>query len=150
MCLHLLELKALAILFLKLANKMPSNSLHSPLSSGEELFADGSEANLNDVYSEQNDHKKSKHRKHGKHKNKKHKKHKSSSQLNLDDETAQQASNKHRKHKSKHQFENELYDFEPKPQQINNKPLGYDDLSDDDGLMVCISFFSFNFKFCFI
>lgn len=127
---------ALAILS-ELAKIMPSNSLHSPLSSGEELFPDGN-ADLNDVYSNQNDHKKSKHRKHGKQKkSKKNKKHRSS-HLHLEETADQQQSSKHRKHKSsKHEYDSnqEMYDFESsKSQHIsNNKPLaGCEDFSDTE------------------
>ena len=129
---------------------MPSNSLHSPLSSGEELLFPDGNAELDDVYNEQNDHKKSKHRKHGKHKSKKHKKHRSSSSHNLnaaDDDSgsiAQQSSRSHRKHKSKHhnhQYESEgepCDSNQPQPFQLpfgNAKPslvAGYDDLSDTE------------------
>ena len=129
---------------------MPSNSLHSPLSSGEELLFHDGNAELNDVYNEQNDHKKSKHRKHGKHKSKKHKKHRSSSSHNLnpDDDgasLAQQSSRSHRKHKSKHhhQYESdeEPFDSKPQPQLLDNAPRNakpplvagdYDDLSDTE------------------
>lgn len=135
-----------------LLRTMPSNSLHSPLSSGEELLFHDGNAELDDVYNEQNDHKKSKHRKHGKHKSKKHKKHRSSSSHNLNPDEdgasiAQQSSRSHRKHKSKHhhQYESDEETFDskppPPPQPLGNalrnaKPSlvagVYDDLSDTE------------------
>lgn len=124
---------------------MPSNSLHSPLSSGEELLLDGN-AGLNDVYNEQNDHKKSKHRKHGKHKSKKHKKHRSSSSHNLnpddDDASVAQSSRSHRKHKSsKHHHDDgeEPFDSKQPPAFSNAKSSlvagEYEELSSEEDQM---------------
>lgn len=129
---------------------MPSNSLHSPLSSGEDLFPDGN-ADLDDVYNEQNHHKRSKHKKQGKHKSKKHKKNRSSSShnLNLDDDSgscAPNSSRSHHKHKSsKHRpqydsrSEEEPFDSRQQPPAQSaygnaKAPLvaGYEELSDTE------------------
>lgn len=123
---------------------MPSNSLHSPLSSGEDLFPDGN-ADLDDVYAEQN-HKRAKHKKH----KKKHKKQRSSSTHNADDDScAQHSSRSHRKHKSsKHRpaYDSEEEPFDSRQQQpppaqpayANARPplvAGYEELSDDEELL---------------
>lgn len=123
---------------------MPSNSLHSPLSSDEFPEGDANDEMYNNEQRD-NEHKKSKHRKHGKHKSKKHKKHRTSQLADLSLEDGESGAKSHRKHKSsKHHYENEQFDFEPKPQVISNKPLvGYEDLSDTefnfkDDAMVCL------------
>lgn len=57
---------------------MKSNSLHSPLSSGEECFPEGeneSHLDFNRNNSNEDESRSHRHRKHGKHKSKKHKKH---------------------------------------------------------------------------
>lgn len=111
---------------------MPSDSLHSPVSSEDiDLLAEAADAD--NVYNEQNDHKKSKHRKHGKHKSKKHRKHRLTN-LESGDENAQ--TSKRRKHKSsKHNsYDNELnFDLQPKPTIVNKPVVGYaEDLSDSE------------------
>lgn len=127
---------------------MPSNSLHSPLSSDEFPEGDANDEMYNNEQRD-NEHKKSKHRKHGKHKSKKHRKHRSSQLNSVEDSESinQSSTSKHRKHKSSSKYPNEQLDFEPKPQIANtNKPLvGYEDLSDtefnmEDDKMVCFDF----------